>query len=242
MTLRRLRSDDAGFSLIELLMAMAIGSIVLAALLTVFMGGVRGSMKSTDRVDALRRGRIAMDRVVTLLNSQSCLIQPDGSSSSPILDGQTNQIAFYAALGVVDSAPSIYRLRYDPPTRRLYEDEFKPKVDSATKKISFTYPGTATTSRVLGTNIIPEAPGAPIFKYWQFVTDEGPTLGMIDTTPLATPLDVTGRQSAVRLTIGFVTQPEKSTLTTAEKRATTLQGVATVGSANAGEPTKGVNC
>ena len=44
------------------------------------------------------------------------------------------------------------------------------------------------------------------------------------------------------MTISFVTQPEHTTGTRNDLRATSLDGVATVGSANAGEPTKGVNC
>ena len=118
MTARRLRSDQSGFSLIELLMAMALGSIVLTALMTVFLNGITGAVRVSDRVDALQRGRVTMDRAVTLLNSQICLVNPDGTGQPPILDGQNNQVTFYAALGVVDSDPTIYRLRYDSGTKR----------------------------------------------------------------------------------------------------------------------------
>jgi prepilin-type N-terminal cleavage/methylation domain-containing protein len=242
MTARRLRRDQSGFSLVELLVAMAIGSIVLTALMTLFVNGVTGAVRTSDRVDALQRGRVTMDRVVTLLNSQICLLKPDGTGQPPIVDGQNNQVTFYATLGVVDSDPTIYRLRYDSGTKILYEDQFPPVRVGSTLSYP-SYPATPSSSRVIGTNILPVTAGAPIFKYWQFITTAGPTLGMVDTTPLTTPLSSTAQFAAVRMTITFVSQPEHTTGSTNDLRATTfVDGVATVGSANAGEPAKGVNC
>lgn len=241
MTLRRLRSDQSGFSLVELLMSMALGSIVLAALMTVFMSGVSGSAKVSDRTEALQRGRITMDRITTLLNSQTCLVPIDGNGQPPILDGQENQVAFYASLGVVDSDPLIYRLTYDPATKRITESRFVP-VRVAGVVTYPSYPASPAASRVIGTNILPNAAGDPIFQYWQFITTVGPTLGMINGTRLVTPLTATSQYATVRMTVSFVTQPQNTTGSTIDKRGTELEGIATVGSANAGEPTKGVNC
>jgi prepilin-type N-terminal cleavage/methylation domain-containing protein len=241
MTTRRLRDDESGFSLVELLMAMALGSIVLAALMIVFLNGVTGVVRVNDRVDALQRGRITMDRVVTLLNSQTCVTGTDGIGLPPIRDGQVNQVAFTASLGVVDSDPVIYRLRYDPSTKRLWEDRYAGTRPGGTLTYA-GYPGSPTSTTLIGTNILPTTAGAPIFQYFQFVTSEGPTLGMVDTAPLATPLSAASQLAAVRMTISFVTQPEHTTGSATDLRATSLDGVATVGSANAGEPVKGVNC
>jgi prepilin-type N-terminal cleavage/methylation domain-containing protein len=241
MSIRRLRSDESGFSLIELLMAMALGSIVLTALMTVFLNGVTGSVRVSDRVEALQRGRITMDRITTLLNSQTCLLNPDGTGQPPIVDGQNSQVTFYATLGVVDSNPTIYRLRYDSATKRITEDRFLP-VPSGGAITYPSYPATPDFSRVIGTNILPTTAGAPIFQYLQFVTTAGPTLGMVDSTALTTPLTSTSEFAAVRMSISFVTQPEHTAGSTNDKRATSLDGVATVGSASAGEPAKGVNC
>jgi prepilin-type N-terminal cleavage/methylation domain-containing protein len=241
MTVRRLRTDESGFSLVELLMSMALGSIVLAALMTVFMGGIQGTVQVSDRTEALQRGRITMDRVTTLLSSQTCLLNTDGTGQPPIRDGQNNQVAFYASLGVVDSDPMIYRLTYDPATKRMTEDRFVP-VRAAGIVTYPSYPASPSVSRVIGTNILPTAAGAPIFQYWQFITDSGPTLGMVNGTALTTPLSTTSQYATVRMTMSFVTQPEHTTGSTIDLRATALEGVATVGSASAGEPTKGVNC
>lgn len=242
MTVRRFRSDQSGFSLVELLMSMALGSVVLAALMTVFMSGVSGSAKVSARTEALQRGRITMDRITTLLNSQTCLVNTDGTGQPPIRDGQNNQVAFYASLGVVDSDPMIYRLTYDPATKRMTEARFVPVRNAAGVVTYPSYPASPSANRVIGTNILPLTAGAPIFQYWQFITDNGPTLGMINGTALVTPLTATSQYATVRVTMGFVTQPQNTTGSTIDVRGTELQGIATVGSASAGEPTKGVNC
>jgi prepilin-type N-terminal cleavage/methylation domain-containing protein len=238
---RRIRTDESGFSLVELLMAMALGSIVLAALMTVFLNGVTGVVRVSDRVDALQRGRVTMDRVVTLLNSQVCVLNPDGTGVPPIRDGQDNQVAFSASIGAVDSDPTIYRLRYDAPKKNLWEDRYLPTRPSGVLTYA-GYPSSPSSTTLIGSNIVPTDAGTPIFRYYQFVTTVGPTLGMVDTTPLATPLTTTSQFAAVRMAISFVTQPEHTTSSTADLRATALDGVALVGSANAGEPVKGVNC
>jgi prepilin-type N-terminal cleavage/methylation domain-containing protein len=241
MTLRRLRSDQSGFSMVELLMSMALGSIVLAALMTIFMSGVNSTVKVSDRTEALQRGRITMDRVTTLLSSQTCLLNTDGTGQPPILDGQNSQVAFYASLGVVDSNPLIYRLRYDAGTKRITEERFLPVVTAGVVTYP-SYPASPSVTRTIGTNILPKAAGIPIFQYWQFVTDNGPTLGMVNGTALTTPLSTTSQYATVRVTMAFHTQPEHTNGSTIDVRGTALEGVATVGSASAGEPTKGVNC
>jgi prepilin-type N-terminal cleavage/methylation domain-containing protein len=241
ITARRLRSDQSGFSLIELLMSMALGSIVLTALMTLFVNGVTGTVQVSDRTEALQRGRITMDRITTLLNSQTCLLNTDGTGQPPIRDGQNNELTFYASLGVVDSDPTIYRLRYDPATKRMTEERFLP-VRNAGVVTYPSYPASPSTNRVIGTNILPSTPGAPIFQYFQFITDSGPTLGMVNGTALVTPLTTTSQYATVRMTMSFATQPEHTSGSTIDVRGTSLDSVATVGSASAGEPTKGVNC
>jgi prepilin-type N-terminal cleavage/methylation domain-containing protein len=244
MILRRLRRDDDGFSLIELLTAMAIGSVVLGALMLVVQRAVTSSTQTSDRVEALQAGRQTMDRVTTLLNSQTCVLKSDGSGTPPIILGNANQIAFYASLGKVDSVPSIYRLTYDPTTRRLTQDRY----DAAAGAGDPTYPSYPTTpaqTAVIGQNLLPASAGAPIFKYFKFVTDEGPTLGMIDSPDgngLATPLTSDAQATAVRVTVSFIAQPSHTSPTTTDLRATALDGVGILASANPGEPNKGVNC
>lgn len=241
MILSRLRKDDAGFSLIELLTAMVIGTVVLAALMSIIQRAVVSTTQTSDRVEALQRGRVTMDRVTTLLNSQLCLLKTNGDGTPPVLVGDVNQIAFYATLGNVDAAPTIYRLTYNPTTRNLTEDQYAPN----TTGVDPTYPGypaTPTVTRTIGSNVLPaNADSTGLFSYYPFITTEGPTLGMVGPKQ-ATPLDATAKAATVRVGVGFVTQPSKTTGATPDPRATRLDGIGIVGSANPGEPSKGVNC
>jgi prepilin-type N-terminal cleavage/methylation domain-containing protein len=238
VTRRRLRTDESGFSLIELLVAMVIGSIVLTAMLTIFLTGVNSAAKVNDRVDAAQRGRAAMDRVVTLLNSQSCLVLNDGTSSPPIIAATDSAVTFYGSLGIVDSDPTIYRVRYVSASKTLFEDQFRPTRTNGV----LTYASTPNVSRAIATGIVATTSGAPIFSYYAFVDDVGPTLGMIDPTPLATASGLSSADvlNAVRIKVQFSAQPLHTQAS--DPRRTSLEGTATVGSANAGEPTKGVNC
>jgi prepilin-type N-terminal cleavage/methylation domain-containing protein len=239
--IRRFRSDQAGLSLVELLVAMALGSIVLTALMTLVVNGTTSVVATHNRTEAAQRGRQAMDRVVTLLSSQTCVIADASSSQPPILDASDTSVSFYANLGKVDSTPLVYRLRYDTGTKRMWEDQYLPVTDPATGKVTYpSYPSTPASSRLVGEYLAPTVVGGPIFKYWQFVTTEGPTLGMIYETPLATPLSAQSKLAAVRVTTSFFAQPEKTGKN--EPQATAIDSSATVGSANAGEPSKGVNC
>jgi prepilin-type N-terminal cleavage/methylation domain-containing protein len=241
---RRLRREDDGFSLVELLTAMAIGSVILGALMLTVTRATGFSIQTSNRVEALQQGRQTMDRVVTLLNSQICLVRSDGSGTPPIIVGDANQIAFYASLGAVDTAPSIYRLTYNPATRRLTQDRYDPTGTTANPAYP-GYPASPTRTTVIGTNLLPSSAGAPIFKYFKFVTTEGPTLGMVDLSDpngLSTPLTAAQQAVTVRVTTSFIAQPLKVKSATAVKQATTLEGVGVVASANPGEPDKGVTC
>src|SRR3546814_17531974 len=62
-TLTRLRTEEAGFSLTELLTAKVIGSIVLWSLMTLMTTGLHKSLEVGDRAEAAQNGRAAIDRM-----------------------------------------------------------------------------------------------------------------------------------------------------------------------------------
>ncbi|MFN8176292.1 MAG: prepilin-type N-terminal cleavage/methylation domain-containing protein, partial [Solirubrobacteraceae bacterium] len=57
---RRLRAQG-GFTLVEMLMALLIGSIVLGAAMNIFMAGQRSSTRVQDRAESVQRGRVVME-------------------------------------------------------------------------------------------------------------------------------------------------------------------------------------
>jgi prepilin-type N-terminal cleavage/methylation domain-containing protein len=219
--------DEEGLSLIELLVAMALGSIVLTAVMTVFLNGLTGSAKVTDRIDAAQSGRLVADRITTLLQAQVC-----NSGSSPISDAQATSVTFTANLGDVTVAnPTRYQIRWDSATNRIYEDRYAPIV--ATDG-TVTYPTTATQTKLIGTNVTPL--DGKLFTYASFDLVNGG----VSNTALATPVSSSERQTIVSVTTSLVALPERTKAS--DGRETTISTQAVVGSADAANPNKGPKC
>ena len=77
--LKRRWAENDGYTLIELLTAMTILGIVLAAVITVFTAGIRAQAYASERVAAQQEARIAVDR---LRHEAHCAsdASPDGGS------------------------------------------------------------------------------------------------------------------------------------------------------------------
>jgi prepilin-type N-terminal cleavage/methylation domain-containing protein len=218
--------DERGFSLVELLVAMALGSMVLTAVMTVFINGLTGTAKVTDRIDAVQRARLTADRMTTLLQAQVC-----SGGSAPITDGQATSVTFTANVGDVTANPTRYRLRWDNTTNRIYEDRFVPTTDSSG---NVTFPSSPTQTKVIGTDMVPA--GGTLFTYNAFDTVNAG----VSATPIATPLTTTDMQTVVAVSVSLVAQPERTKVS--DERATTLTTQAVVGSADATNPNRGPKC
>jgi prepilin-type N-terminal cleavage/methylation domain-containing protein len=217
--------DEEGLSLIELLVAMALGSIVLTAVMTVFVNGLTGSAKVTDRIDAAQSGRLTVDRISTLLQSQVC-----ANGSSPISDAQATSVTFTANLGDVSADPTRYRVRWDSTTNRIYEDRYVP-VDNAG---TLVFPSSPTSTKLIGTNVTPS--NGALFTYAPFDLVNG---GVSDT-PYTAPVATANMQMIVAVTTSLVALPERTKI--ADGRETTITTQSVVGSADAANPNKGPKC
>jgi prepilin-type N-terminal cleavage/methylation domain-containing protein len=222
--LRHLAGDDSGFTLIELLVALAIGSIVLTAVMYVFLTGLTGAGHVTDRVDAAQRARVTADRISMLLGSQVC--GPDGDA--PIEDASQNSVTFYANLGTVNAAPVRYRLRWDSSTKNIYEDRWVPTGTVAAP----VYSASPTRTAPIGVQMVPED-GATLFRYYGFDTVNGG----ISSTALSAPVN-TGLVIAVAY--GMTAMPERTK--TADPRSTSVEGQAVTGTADPADPNEGNKC
>ena len=63
MSFAKLRSDESGYSLVELITVTAILSIVLGGLTTVFVQGSNAELDLNNRFQAQQQARIALDRI-----------------------------------------------------------------------------------------------------------------------------------------------------------------------------------
>ena len=60
--------SESGTTLVEMLTALVIGSVVLFGVVTVFTTALTSAAKVNDRVDAAQRARLALDRMQTVLD------------------------------------------------------------------------------------------------------------------------------------------------------------------------------
>lgn len=61
--LAQLRRGEAGLTLIELMLAAAIGLIVVGGAMTVFLGAVRSEPRTAKQVDAIQKARVTAERI-----------------------------------------------------------------------------------------------------------------------------------------------------------------------------------
>lgn len=226
--LRRLLREDEGFSLIELMMSMALGTIVLGALSLVFIRTTAATTEAQNRIETSQTGRAAVDRMTQTLDSQTCLLSNDSTGNSistvPIVSGDGDSVTFYADLSPSSSStsPDKYKYTYSASTKTITESRW-PAIGT---EPSVTYATNPATVQTLVGNITYARDSSDaqmgIFKYYTF-----PTSGLTPT-PLAVPL-TTGTTGTIKQVtqISIQFQPVARLKGTEEsRRSSTISGLA----------------
>ena len=226
MHVSRLRRES-GFTLVELMVAMMIGTMTILAVYGVLDTSIKQSSKIAGRVNATQRGRIAMDTITRQLRSQVCY-----SATVPALvSGTDTAVRFHVDL--TDGAKPIeqHEIFYNSTARTLTERVW-PGVGSP---LSFP---TQTVSRQITDGVMQRpAPNAPIFRYYAYNTANPPR----PATLLPTPLSATDLARVARIEIGFVTLPPGQTVVTFPA-ASTLQNEIYVRVADPNDPAPTPTC
>lgn len=171
--------DDAGFSLMEVLMTIVVGMIVLAAALEMLTSGFTSSAKVQDRHDAAGRARQTLDRATALLQAQQC-----NGTVSPIVQATPTSVTFTANMGDVSAYASQYALIYQPGGSGEAGQFIERKwAMGAADGTGYRTPG-AYTDRLLVDRVVPPASGK-VFTYYG-------TDNTIDYTPLVSLTDGAG--------------------------------------------------
>jgi prepilin-type N-terminal cleavage/methylation domain-containing protein len=230
---RALLRDDDGFSLIELLTALAIGSIVLTAVLMVFTNGLTNTAKVTDRVDASQRARITSDVISSLLQAGVC-----NNNTAPITNASPNSITFSGNLGGADDSLVQYRVRWDSASKTVYEDTFPVTGTASSTDSTFTFSATPTTTKVIGTNMQPQGDGTTLFTYFPFDT----TTGTVGANPIAAPgTNAIALRTVVAITTNLVSLPSR-TKTSATDSAAPIETQSVIGQVDPSNPGQGTQC
>ena len=172
--LARLRSQR-GFTVVEVLVAATIGSVVMVTIFTLLDGSLKQSNGVNARIDSTQRGRVAMETMTRELRSQVCF-SPNSGTPVSLTYADAYKVTFYAFNGSGTFRPDRRTLWWDTNSDSLKET-IEPGV--GTPVTSF---GTPVT-RVLATNVKPPANASggsdPVFTY---AKDDGTNL---TTVPLS---------------------------------------------------------
>jgi prepilin-type N-terminal cleavage/methylation domain-containing protein len=208
--LRRLAREEDGFSLIELMTTMVLGTMVLGALMVVFVRSTTATTEAQNRIETAQTGRLALDRMTQMLDSQTCLLLDDGTSTGnvvatpPVVSGDLNSVTFYADQNPSASSvsPDKYMLKYDPATKAITETRWA----SIGNEPSLTFATAATSVRTLARDVTYARDTAnvqqPVFAYYTF-----PVVGSTSPVKLAATLDPATVKQVTEIAIQFQPVP-----------------------------------
>jgi Tfp pilus assembly protein PilW len=196
-------TNTRGFSLIELVWAMALGIIILLAAFLLIDQAFKSNKIVADRQDALQRGRNALELMTRELRSGVCL--QTSPVTMPVADAQDQSITFFTYLGDPTSATR------DPSTGQPYPERhtltwtpnsagssFGYITETDSKVTSFsplTLAAPYRTTRLLSNVVLPNS------KLFQYSADN------IETSQLPAPLDAATRSTVAEVSVAYRAYP-----------------------------------
>lgn len=196
---RRVRDDDGGFTLVELLTGITIGVIMVFAAYAAVEAANKHQTRTTMRIEALNRGRTGMEVITRSIRSQQCF-----NSIRPMLWASGTGMEFYSSVAPqATTAPNTqpverHRIEWKGTATgdigdgsmaantvgNITETVWRAKTDPVTGVV--TWPTAPSTVNIIATGVQP-APDrrngsvmAPIFRYFKYASTTGS--GRVDLT------------------------------------------------------------
>ncbi len=200
-------SNERGFTLVELLVGMAISVVVLIGILTLVDVTTRGSARVAARVEANQRARTTLQRLLDELHS-TCVspnVLPVVAASNGYTSDSNNLIFLQQTGSAVSPTP-------DEHVVSLEGDTLKERVYSANPggtAPNWTFASTPSSTTTLMTDVgaakfgTPPA-AVPLFQYFAY---QG---AQLSTTPLPTPLSASDAARTVAATVSFSVSPRSN--------------------------------
>ncbi len=208
--------SQQGFTLVELLVAMAAGLIVLFGVSSVIIGSLHATSRITDRVTAVQQGRTAMEQLIQELGS-GCLandVSPVQATTaagiSPAVSSDGSHLVFVSGLG--DSAVGT-------PTEHVISIQNGALIDASytntggsppalNTPATWTFAATpARRSRMLD-HVAQIDSTTPIFQYDSYSNASNPTANsLVGAQPLTVPLTTTTAPTVAQVDIAWQVAP-----------------------------------
>jgi prepilin-type N-terminal cleavage/methylation domain-containing protein len=222
-----LMRNERGMTVIELVVAMAIGTIVIAGALTALTRAFQIQKEAVDRTDATQRGRLALESMTRVLRSQVCM----GTPRTAVKAADNNSVSVTADLSGGATLPDKYTLTYSPTAKTMTEYMY----DGSGTYPTLIFPSTPTRTRVLLTNVVASG-STPIFTYWALQsTGDG-----ANTQLTSVPLSDANMSKVASISINYTTRPAGTA--TDDKRATAFKDDVYVRSSDPVNPDGGQTC
>jgi len=216
---RSLRAER-GFTLVELMLSLALSIIVVGALLAILEVSLRQETSVSAQVQSNHTGRLALTKVIEELHS-SCtglntlpVQAPSTTPTSPLTSANGTSLWFISAYGSKASGNAIINEVTEHNIAWKSEKTSNTGVSLGTlRDYSFaatggeaptwTFPTLTTanaTTTVLATNVAAPSSGS-LFRYYTYNTS-----GQL--TEVAVPLTTTTAKTVAKVSIGFTQAPE----------------------------------
>jgi prepilin-type N-terminal cleavage/methylation domain-containing protein len=161
------RGTDRGLGLVEVLVAMALSSIVLATCATLFLSSMRTTTGTSARLEEINDGRVAISAMGKALRTAilpSQLFDTTSTAEAAFIEATPTSIRFYANLNNDSNTVGPSKVSFSVVSGQLRESVQKPLAfDPDNPK--FIYCSTCTGPyTVLARGVL--LTGAPIFTYY----------------------------------------------------------------------------
>jgi prepilin-type N-terminal cleavage/methylation domain-containing protein len=182
-------SDERGFTLVEMLVAMSIGVVILLAAFMLLDRSFTTSAQIADRQEGLQRGRQAMELMTRQLRSQVCVVVPPATTySAPVTSATDTSVTFYASLSESGTSVEKRTLTFSSTgTGSIAQNVITGTPNTVYPQMAFTGTGTTTTllTDVKQAQTGTPATNLPVFRYYRYKA--GAPVGDLEllNTPLA---------------------------------------------------------
>ena len=199
-----LRSDQRGFTMVEMLVAMAGALVVSSALFTILDVTLRQTTRTASRVDATQRARVALESIGNQMRS-ACV----EAGVVPIhKDSTATAVSYWSSYGnATEILPEKHTLSFDSGTGKLTDQTYTLSTDPVVsgyapnwKKDSATLVSTETVL----TNVA-QSGTTPVFQYFSFAPPNG------TATAVTPPLDEPESERTTEVRMTFVVKPTGGT-------------------------------
>jgi len=174
----RLRRDEQGFTLVELLVTLLVGMVIMAGVLGLLDMTLRGSASTIGRTQAVREGRGAIDRVGQELRLASC-----PSTGPAVLSATDTSVSYYVSRPLTNWAatPVVERhtLTYDAAQGTIT------LVVSPGTGVPPVWSATPSRQAVLATGLS-QTGTTPIFQYLSYDAPDSSATSLISAPSGAT--------------------------------------------------------